>query len=95
LARNSEPYNDTVRHAVRFARRLVVGVIGSTVVLLGLIMIFTPGPAMILIPLGLAILGIEFAWARHLLRKVRENFQNATGSQWKKRKKAEEEANDQ
>lgn len=81
MAKKSDVYNDTLRHAVRFARRLVVGVIGSTIVLLGLIMIFTPGPAMILIPLGLAILGIEFAWARHLLRKVREKFQNVTGSE--------------
>lgn len=53
------------------ARRVVIGVVGVTVLLLGVVMIVTPGPAIALIPLGLAILGIEFAWARVWLRKLR------------------------
>jgi hypothetical protein len=35
-------------------------------------MIVLPGPAFIVIPLGLGILSIEFAWARRWLRKVKE-----------------------
>jgi tellurite resistance protein TerC len=54
------------------ARRIVVGVVGATVVVLGMVMIVTPGPALVVIPVGLAILSIEFAWARHWLRKLRE-----------------------
>ena len=54
-----------------WARRIVVGVIGGSVVLVGLAMIVLPGPAIIVIPLGLGILGLEFAWARHWLRKLR------------------------
>jgi uncharacterized protein (TIGR02611 family) len=53
------------------ARRVVIGVIGGTVVLLGIVLIFLPGPAFVVIPVGLAILGIEFAWARHWLRIVK------------------------
>jgi hypothetical protein len=52
-------------------RRFVVGLIGGTVVLLGVVMIVLPGPALLVIPLGLAILGTEFAWARRLVRKAR------------------------
>jgi len=58
----------------RFARRLAVTVVGSTVLLLGIIMIVTPGPAVVFIPVGLAILGLEFAWARSWLRKLRESI---------------------
>ena len=53
-------------------RRVVIGVVGTSVLLLGVIMLVTPGPAFILIPLGLAILAIEFVWARHWLKKLRQ-----------------------
>jgi len=55
----------------RVARRIVIGVVGSTIVLIGVALIVLPGPAFLLIPLGFAILGIEFAWARHWLRVVK------------------------
>lgn len=58
----------------KVVRRIVVAVVGATVLLLGVIMIVTPGPAFILIPAGLAILGLEFAWARYWLRKARETI---------------------
>lgn len=56
------------------ARRLIVGVIGTTVVLAGVVMIFTPGPAVVVIPLGLGILATEFVWARTLLHKVKDRI---------------------
>lgn len=55
-----------------WARRLVVGVIGGTVVLVGIALIVLPGPALVVIPIGLGILGLEFAWARSLLKRARE-----------------------
>jgi tellurite resistance protein TerC len=58
------------------ARRIAVLAVGSTVVALGVIMLVTPGPGLIVIPVGLAILGLEFAWARVWLRKVREGISN-------------------
>ncbi len=60
----------------KVARRIVIGVVGATILLLGVIMIVTPGPALVLIPVGLAILSIEFAWARIWLRKLRESISN-------------------
>ncbi len=56
----------------RTARRIVVTLVGGTVLLLGVAMIVLPGPATIVIPVGLAILGIEWAWARRFLRQIRE-----------------------
>lgn len=60
----------------KIARRLVIAAVGGTVLLIGVIMIVTPGPAMVFIPVGLAILGLEFAWARAWLRKLRETISN-------------------
>lgn len=56
------------------ARRLIVGVVGGTVVLIGIIMIVTPGPAVVVIPLGLGILATEFIWARTLLQHVKDRI---------------------
>ena len=56
------------------ARRIVIGLVGLTVLLIGVVMIFTPGPALVVIPVGLAILSIEFAWARVWLRHLRESI---------------------
>jgi len=52
-------------------RRAVVAVIGFTVLLIGVAMVVLPGPAVIVIPLGLTILATEFVWARRLLEKAR------------------------
>jgi len=59
---------------VRQARRLIVAVVGTTVLLFGLALIFLPGPAFVVIPIGLGILGLEFAWARRLLQRVRRTI---------------------
>jgi len=55
-------------------KRVVILTIGASVVIIGIIMIFTPGPAIVVIPAGLAILATEFLWARHLLRYFKNKF---------------------
>ena len=55
----------------RAARKVVVAVIGTTVLAFGVALIVLPGPAVVVIPLGLAILGTEFLWARRLLQRLR------------------------
>jgi uncharacterized protein (TIGR02611 family) len=52
-------------------RRIFVAIAGFTVLLIGLALIVLPGPAFIVIPLGLAILATEFVWAQALLKKAR------------------------
>ena len=45
---------------------------GVTVVLAGLAMVVFPGPAIVVIPVGLAMLSLEFAWAQRLLDRALE-----------------------
>jgi len=52
-------------------RKTVVGIVGGTILLIGIALIVLPGPAFIVIPIGLAILASEFAWARRWLEKAR------------------------
>jgi uncharacterized protein (TIGR02611 family) len=61
---------------LRQARRVVVFVVGMTVLVLGVALLVLPGPAFLVIPAGLAILGLEFKWARRWLRKGRSLLQS-------------------
>jgi tellurite resistance protein TerC len=54
-----------------WARRIAIALVGGTVLIAGLAMTVLPGPAIVVIPAGLAILGIEFAWARRWLKTVK------------------------
>ncbi len=58
----------TLQQAKRFLKILF----GFTLLILGGIMIFTPGPGWITILLGLGILGAEYVWAQRLLDRVKE-----------------------
>lgn len=66
--------------AWRAARRLVVSVIGGSVLLVGVSFLVLPGPAFFVIPLGLGILATEFVWARRLLERVKSQIQRFGGS---------------
>jgi len=44
--------------------------VGVVVLCAGIAMLALPGPAFVVIPIGLAILSLEFAWAEHLLEKA-------------------------
>jgi hypothetical protein len=55
-------------------RRLIIAVIGFTVLAVGVALLVLPGPAILVIPAGLGILSIEFAWARNLLKKMKEKM---------------------
>jgi uncharacterized protein (TIGR02611 family) len=57
--------------------RIGFGVVGMLVLVGGLIMLVTPGPAFVLIPIGLAMLSLEFVWAERLLEKSLEQAQIA------------------
>lgn len=72
-------FGDLHRFAVttyRQAKRLVILLVGGTVLAVGLAMILLPGPAVLVIPLGLAILAVEFAWARRWLVRMHEKAQS-------------------
>ena len=51
----------------------MVGIVGATVLALGLAMLVLPGPGLLVIPVGLMILATEFVWARRWLQRIRGN----------------------
>jgi hypothetical protein len=67
-----------VANGIRAARRLVIGIIGATVLLGGLSLLVLPGPAFVVIPIGLGILAIEFEWARRWLRRARKLYASSS-----------------
>jgi uncharacterized protein (TIGR02611 family) len=50
---------------------------GFTVLAFGIITLVTPGPAFVIIPIGLAMLSLEFSWAEQLLGKAIEKGEQA------------------
>lgn len=60
-----------------FVRRMTVGIIGGTILLIGIALIVLPGPAFVVIPVGLAILATEFLWARRWLHKAQQVLHRA------------------
>jgi tellurite resistance protein TerC len=59
-------------------RRIIVAVFGFSVLFVGVLMIVLPGPAFIVIPLGLFILAAEFLWAKRLLKTAKEHIGKIT-----------------
>jgi uncharacterized protein (TIGR02611 family) len=65
------PGQDSALAVVKQVWRLVVIAAGSAVTLAGVAMLVLPGPGLLAIAAGLAILATEFAWARGLLDRAR------------------------
>jgi uncharacterized protein (TIGR02611 family) len=61
----------------RHVRRVIVFILGISVLLAGIVMIVSPGPAVVVIPLGLGILATEFLWARRLLDSLKRRLSDA------------------
>jgi tellurite resistance protein TerC len=66
-------------------KKILVAFAGGILLLIGVVMIVLPGPAIVVIPAALAILAIEFLWARRWLAWLRERrklfAQNITSRQ--------------
>jgi tellurite resistance protein TerC len=63
--------SSVAQEGLRQGRRLVILVVGGTVLLIGTLLLVLPGPGIPIVVGGLAILAIEFAWARRWLRRGR------------------------
>lgn len=59
------------------AKRVIIVVAGFTLLMIGIAMIVLPGPAIIVAPLGLAVLATEFVWAARLLKTIKDKYQKA------------------
>jgi uncharacterized protein (TIGR02611 family) len=70
-------FGTLMRFIWRSSKRAAVFVVGVALVVVGLIMFVTPGPGIVLVVAGLAVLATEFAWAEHLLDKAKEQAAKA------------------
>ena len=61
-------------NTIKQIKKIIVAIIGFTILFIGVLLIVLPGPAFIVIPLGLGILATEFVWARRILEKVKDKF---------------------
>jgi uncharacterized protein (TIGR02611 family) len=61
-------------NTMRRVKRIIVGIVGFTILVIGVFLLVLPGPAFLVIPLGLGILATEFVWAKKLLRKVKDKI---------------------
>lgn len=68
----------------RMARKVGIAVAGFSVLLVGLVMIVLPGPAVLVIPLGLTILSKEYPWANRLMLRLQTlvNSQATAARRW-------------
>jgi tellurite resistance protein TerC len=60
----------------RRARSIAIILIGGSVVLVGVAMLVLPGPAFLVIPAGLAILGTEVLWARRIMKRLKQKYRD-------------------
>ena len=65
-------FTELVRFIGRSSKRVAVAVLGAVLVVGGLAMLVLPGPGILVVIAGLAVLATEFAWAEHLLDKAKE-----------------------
>ena len=69
-----------IHRQMHWLPRVMVATAGFFVLLAGVAMLFLPGPTILIIPVGLAILSLEFVWAERLLEKALES--GATFGGW-------------
>lgn len=81
-----EQGENTKNRAYTAALKLVRTIIGFSVLIVGLLMVALPGPAIIVIPIGLAILASEYAWARRYLQKFKDGGEKLGSIFFRKKK---------
>jgi uncharacterized protein (TIGR02611 family) len=65
------PFGATVRFVMRNGRRIAISLIGFALVLVGIVLLVIPGPGLLVIVAGLAVLGTEYVWAQRTLNYAR------------------------
>ena len=75
------------RHpALRLASKVAVGVAGTVITAVGLLLVPLPGPGWLIVFGGLALLATEFSWAARVLSFARHRV--AAGTAWLRRRSA-------
>lgn len=75
---NGEEVKRLARLTWKQARRLVILVVGATIILTGVALLVLPGPGVVVIVIGMALLATEFVWAKRLLARSQDTASDAT-----------------
>jgi tellurite resistance protein TerC len=62
-----------------YIRKFIVALVGGGLLAVGVVMIVLPGPAIVVIPIALAVLALEFACARRWQTQFRERIKSIVG----------------
>lgn len=68
---------EVIAFIARSSKRIAVTVIGGTFVVVGLAMLVLPGPGILVVVIGFAILGTEYAWAARALERTKHTAERA------------------
>ena len=68
---------EVVRFIGRSSKRIAVSIVGGALVVAGLVMLVLPGPGIVVIVIGFAVLGTEYAWAATALERTRRTAERA------------------
>lgn len=68
---------EIVRFIARSSKRIAVSVVGGALVVLGLAMLVLPGPGILVVVVGFAVLGTEYAWAAAALERTKRTAEAA------------------
>jgi tellurite resistance protein TerC len=69
-------YPGLAKLTLKQAKRMVILIVGTTVMALGAAMLVLPGPGVVVVLAGLGILATEFVWARRWLRNIKTGAVN-------------------
>ena len=89
---NAHEHLQKIRHKLRFhkihpvPRKIIVGIVGGVCFVSGIVMIVTPGPAIVFIPLGLLLLASEFKWAERWSHRCFDTIHKQR-EKWRERKR--------
>lgn len=77
VAPSESRFLSVVRFAFRSARLITITVVGGVLVLAGLAMFVLPGPGILVVVAGFAVLGLEYAWAARALDRTKAAAETA------------------
>jgi uncharacterized protein (TIGR02611 family) len=85
------PFGAIVRFVLRNGRRIAISVIGFALILVGIVFLVLPGPGLLVIVAGLAVLGTEYVWAQRTLNYARRKAVQAKDRALRRRKRDKSE----
>jgi uncharacterized protein (TIGR02611 family) len=71
------PFDVTIRFMLRNGKRIAITIVGVVLVLGGLVLLVLPGPGVVLLIAGLAVLATEYVWAQRMLNYAKRKATQA------------------